>query len=295
MRVGLRVDVDTLRGTLRGVPALCQTLARFGVQATFFFSVGPDNMGRHLWRLVRPQFFLKMLRTRAAKLYGWDIVLRGTLFPGPLIGERAAGVIREVAASGHEVGLHAWDHHAWQSRVERMDRGQVADHLGRGMQLLEKILGAAPSCSAAPAWRCTETVLAVKKNFPFTYNSDCRGTAPFLPLLADGTTAQLQLPCTLPTFDERVGRDGVTAERYYDELLEALEPAAFNVLTIHAEVEGIASRESFAAFLEKAIARGYRFVPLLELAAEQEAPPLMPLVRREIPGREGWLSWQGVS
>ena len=43
MRIGLKVDVATLRGTREGVPALVELFRRHGVGATFLFTLGRDR------------------------------------------------------------------------------------------------------------------------------------------------------------------------------------------------------------------------------------------------------------
>ena len=292
MRIGLRVDVDTFRGTKLGVPNLCRLFADHAINASFFFSVGPDNMGRHLWRLLRPKFLFKMLRTKASRLYGWDILFKGTLWPGPVIGKKLSGVISSAAEAGHEVGLHAWDHHAWQAHIDTMDADAVSRSLSRGVDLLTKILGSPPACSAVPGWKCNDLVLTEKSRFAFRYNSDCRGDSIFLPLVDDEQLTQPQIPVTLPTYDEMIGRHGVTESNYNDRLLAKCSPDKLNVLTIHAEAEGIACFDMFDRFLKAAEAQGVSFVALGALLDDCPAMGSSRVVQSTISGREGWVARQ---
>ncbi|MCB0332608.1 MAG: 4-deoxy-4-formamido-L-arabinose-phosphoundecaprenol deformylase [Bdellovibrionales bacterium] len=293
-KVGLRIDVDTFRGTKLGVPNLIADLAEFDIHATFYFSVGPDNMGRHLWRLLKPAFLVKMLRSKAASLYGWDILLCGTFGSGPQIGKRLPECIRAVHEAGHEIGLHAWDHYSWQTYIHRMDRAAIHSELLQGFETLESIVGEKPRSAAAPGWRCNDTVLLEKSELPFQYNSDCRGESVFYPQVNGRTLAQAQIPVTLPTYDEVIGKNGISDDTYNEFLLSCVKPDGLNVLTIHAEVEGLARRELFRDFLRLATNRGMKFVPLVELLPSENSIAEGHIAQLETPGREGKVAVQTI-
>jgi undecaprenyl phosphate-alpha-L-ara4FN deformylase len=292
MKIGLRIDVDTFRGTKTGVPNLCKILAEYNLNASFFFCLGPDNMGRHLWRLLRPAFFMKMLRSRAANLYGWDILLKGTFFPGPIISERLTDVIAGVSTKGHEIGLHAWDHFHWQAHIDTMDPHSISRALEKGYNQLTRITGKPPVSSAVPGWKCNNKVLLEKERFHFSYNSDCRGRGIFYPVVKGEKLTQPQIPVTLPTYDEVIGHKGISSDNYNDYILSQVKPEELNVLTVHAEVEGISCAKMFGQFLKKARSEGISFVPLGALLHENFPVGYSSIEPGTISGRDGWVSIQ---
>lgn len=290
--VGLRVDVDTRRGLDEGVPRLLELFRRLGVRASFFVTMGPDHSGRAIRRALRPSFLAKMWRTNPFKLYGLRTLLSGTLVPARLVGAGAPAMLRQIADEGHEVAPHGWDHVGWQDRIHRLDHVAIRADLDLAARSFLAAVGVAPSASAAPGWRTSPLALTVQDGRGFRYASDTRGDTPFRPTVGAGPLETIQLPTTMPTMDEVMGR----VSNVPQALAQAVRPG-INVFTLHAEVEGGALHASFAAFLAELAAVRARLTRLDELAARAitagDALPIARVVRGWIGGRSDWIALQG--
>ncbi len=295
MQLAIRVDVDTSIGLREGVPRLLDLFGRRSLHTSFFVSFGPDNSGRAIRRLWRPSFLLKMLRTNPFRLYGLRTLLSGTLLPSFPIGESAPEILRAIVAEGHELGIHGYDHVRWQDCLEKMGAGEIESELSRSMAAYEGILGTRPTSSAAPDWRCTPSSLEIQEKFDFLYASDVRGFHPFLPVHEGLPFKTPQIPTTLATVDELIGRQEDINSFLLDSLREGL-----NVHTIHAEVEGRPYLALFERFLEQVCRKNLEVITLREVARRilergLDKLPRLPVTRGSVPGRSGWIACQGTA
>jgi peptidoglycan/xylan/chitin deacetylase (PgdA/CDA1 family) len=235
-----------------------------------------------------------MWRTNPFRLYGFRTLLSGTLLPSSPVGEGEPELLRVIVKEGHELGIHGYDHVRWQDCVEVMKEEEVEAELYRARAAYERVLGVYPLSSAAPGWRCTTSTLSVQERLQLLYASDVRGSFPFLPVHQDQTFKTLQIPTTLPTMDELIGREHNINASLLSSLKEGL-----NVHTIHAEVEGRPYLSLFEGFLKDVCRRQVDIVLLHHVANTilkngLQTVPRVPVVRGELPGRSGWVACQGV-
>src|SRR6476660_3061332 len=175
MKLALKVDVDTYRGTRAGVPRLVKLLEKYQAGATFLFSLGVDHTGRAIRRALRPGFMQKVSRTSVLEHYGVMTLLYGTVLPGPDIGRRCAAIMRSVRDAGFEVGIHTWDHVKWQDGIAGADAAWTEEQMGLAVERFRSVFGDDPSVHGAAG--CQMNVRAYRRTqaFGFDYASDTRG------------------------------------------------------------------------------------------------------------------------
>jgi peptidoglycan/xylan/chitin deacetylase (PgdA/CDA1 family) len=294
-RIALKVDADTYRGTLVGVPRLVELLRTHQAGATFLFSLGPDHTGRAIKRVFRPGFFGKVSRTSVLSHYGIKTLTYGTLLPGPDIGRRCRDILTGTRDAGFEVGIHCWDHIRWQDGVGKADARWTAREMQRAVDRYTEIFGEPPHVHGAAGWQMNPHALRLTQRLGFAYASDCRGTHPFVPVWNGEPMHCPQLPTTLRTLDELIGLEGATEANVHERLLGLTAAPRDHVFTLHAELEGMKLLPVLARLLEGWRQQGYDIVAMNDIARHLNiaALPRCEIVRGEIPGRSGTLMLQG--
>lgn len=297
IRLALKVDVDTDRGTREGVPNLVADCEEFGAPACFLFSLGPDQTGRAITRVFRPGFFKKVSRTSVVQLYGIRTLLNGTLLPAPHIGRRNEAAMRAVRDAGFEVGIHSYNHYRWQDYVQKMDLAAVRKEFAAARAEFKRIFGTEAHTCGAAGWQSNARCRAVYDEAGLLYVSDTRGEFAHFPRIGGQVFQTLEIPSTLPTFDELLGRPEYPDNQIVDHYLSLLRDDRPNVFTLHAEIEGMGRRDLFRALLRACVRHNVQFIRMDDLArellADRAALPVCDQLQAEIDGRSGLVAVQG--
>jgi peptidoglycan/xylan/chitin deacetylase (PgdA/CDA1 family) len=302
----LKIDVDTYRGTREGVPNLVRMLTAHGAGATFLFALGPDHTGWAMRRALRPGFFQKVSRTSVVEHYGFKTLMYGVLLPGPDIGAKTAAEMRAVRDAGFECGIHTWDHVWWQDNVRGRDAAWTDRTMKKSEQRYAQVFGEAPHTFGAAGWQMNQHAFARHDAVGYRYASDGRAQLRDDGSLADPNAgpyryrglSHIQMPTTLPTLDELLGReiDGTVIDEtnIAAHLLNlTATPKRDHVYTLHAELEGQKLAPIFEQLLSGWKAQGYQLASMADYyeKIKQEAQPLpeYPVQWGELPGRSGEL------
>jgi len=300
----LKIDVDTYRGTREGVPNLVRMLTKHAAGATFLFSLGPDHTGRAMRRALRPGFFQKVSRTSVVEHYGIKTLMYGVLLPGPDIGVKAAAEMRAVRDAGFECGIHTWDHVLWQDKVRSQGQAWTDAMMANSEARYGEVFGQAPHTHGAAGWQMNEHAFARHDSAGYRYASDGRAQLRENGALRDPQAgpyryevmACIQMPTTLPTLDELLGREigGVlldTTNIAAHLLALTADPKRDHVYTLHAELEGQKLAPIFEQLLSGWKAQGYQLASMADYyeKIKHASLPARPLAWGQVPGRSGEL------
>ncbi|EJN08308.1 polysaccharide deacetylase family protein [Herbaspirillum sp. YR522] len=304
-KLTLKIDADTYRGTRVGVPNLIDQLRRHDAGATFLFSLGHDHTGWALKQIFRPGFFSKVSRTSVVEHYGLKTLMYGTLLPAPDIGKTCADHMRRAGAAGFECGIHTWDHRVWQDDVRGADAAWTQETMQLAYGRYHDIFGVAPTTHGAAGWQMNPHAFLQLDEFGIAYASDGR-----VQLREDGRIADpdagphrlsingrtldcVQLPTTLPTLDEILGRTIggklIDAGNAAQLLLGLTRERRDHVFTLHAELEGQKLAPIFEQLLGGWRAQGYELCSMGQYHAsvKDDVLPILPVAWGELPGRSG--------
>ena len=295
MQLALKIDVNTYRGTREGVPCLMEALKRHDALASFFFSLGRDHTGRAINRFFRRAFPGNASRISLIEHYGIKTLLYGTLLPAPDIGSHCADILRGVRDAGFELGIHCMDNIRWRDCAAKQDAEWTLREMQSAVDRFTEIFGEAPLAHAAAGWQMNRDAFRLTQRLGFDYASDTRGTHPFIPTWDAEIIACPQLPTTLPTLDELVARNGVTADNVVQHLLAftANHRDTGHVFTLRAELEGGKWLSVFEQLLVGWKAQGYELVSLRQYLENLKGTlPRHEVRMSEVEGHAGKLATQ---
>jgi len=226
MRIALKVDVCSLPGAEQGVPNLLALLKQYDVKASFFFSTCLESTSSGIIQAL----------SRARSVFGKHSRSNETT-PTPALSEAVLAVLE----AGHDAGVKAHDPGDWIKHAAFANEDWTRLQLALAIDSMQQILGQAPLMFGAAGWQVNTHLLAREEKLGFSFASDTRGKYPFYPVLQNIRSGCPQIPTTLPTLAEMLGRAGIDTGNVHEYLYsESRYVLPFgHVYSIQADMEGL--------------------------------------------------------
>lgn len=266
MQLALKIDVETYRGALQGVPLLVDILRRHQASATFCFALGPDRSGC-LPRVTQSSQQPTGPGISRKSHYGLAALMYGRVIPGPDIGKRCRTILKSTADAGFETAIHGWDIARWRNRIERADGVWTEIEMRRAHERYVDIFGCDSPGHAAPGSQMNPHALRLTQRLGYQWASDSYGSGPFIPVWNGEIVRCPQLPTTLPTFAQLVGFNNATVDNVHEGVLTATasRPIDGHVMTLQAEIDGLLLADKVELLLTGLREQGYSLVSLGQL------------------------------
>ena len=239
----------------------------------------------------------RLWRTKAIRDFDIPALLYGGVVPGPDVGERCAQTMRDVRDSGFETGVRAFDQIEWRRHIGRRDSRWIERQMSLAQSRYENIFGEAPRVHGAAGWQMNRSAYRYTQRLDFAYCSDTRGSHPFLPVYEAELITCPQLPTTLPTLDELIGRDGIGRNNVVEHVLGLTKEMRSwgHVFTANAAFEGSKLLPEFEQLLQGWRQQGYDIVSLHDYMRSFDVRelPCHEVSTGTVAGRPGMVALQG--
>lgn len=280
--VCLRVDIDTIGGFSFGVPKLEKILKELDVPATFFVPTGPDNTGKNLFQILRKREWKKLRYSRIRRFGRQKKNLIFSLFlDGPDF-EAQKGFtekLLQLISSGHEIGLHGYNHELWVRTFQGLDEQAQEDMIMEGFKRIPKQIRDKIKGFASPGFKTSKHLFKVLDSLGITYVSDLNlceeGSVNFWNNQSSIPQSPTLIPINQPLIQE-LYYSGSTASQIYDLYKARLKKkkSYFSrykrvspfIFYVHAGFEPLFFPELLRAILMFAKKKKFRILKLNELA-----------------------------
>lgn len=164
--------------------------------------------------------------------------------------ERHPEILEQLLEQGHEIGHHGYLH----ERPDMLSDEDEEAVLQRGIEVLRRLTGKAPTGYRSPAWELKPSSPALLKKYGFVYDSSLMGDdIPYLIEAGDGSLVEIPIQwinddwphfgfCSVPPLGTGISSPQKVFEVWSEEFAGYHDEGLCYVLTMHPFVTGRPSR-----------------------------------------------------